>query len=125
VSLSFGYLATDKEMRTDGVQEPRELDLFEISLVPTPANADTRILSYKSASPDEPERPPRRAPTAEQQRVRAEWRALPTAPLSSDPEVALEREEKRQARELRRQCDRIRLAESLGWDDDLIKRLGI
>ena len=49
VSLSFGYLATDKATRDDGVQELRELDLFEISLVAAPANADTRILSYKSA----------------------------------------------------------------------------
>ena len=53
VSLSFGYLATDKATRDDGVQELRELDLFEISLVPAPANADTRILSYKSADTDD------------------------------------------------------------------------
>ena len=54
VSLSFGYLATDKATRNDVVQELRELDLFEISLVPAPANADTRILSYKSAATAEP-----------------------------------------------------------------------
>jgi hypothetical protein len=54
VSLSFGYLATDKARRDDGVQELRELDLFEISIVAAPANADTRILSYKSADTAEP-----------------------------------------------------------------------
>ena len=100
---------------------------FEISLVAAPANADTRILSYKSADPEEPERTPRPALTRDQQRIRDEWRTLLTltAPLSSDPEVAPEREEKRQARQLRRQCDRLRLEESLGWDTDLIKKLGL
>ena len=57
--------------------------------------------------------------------ARDEIYALLTAPLESDPEMVLEREEKRQARELRRQCDRMRLEESLGWDADLIKELGL
>jgi hypothetical protein len=39
--------------------------------------------------------------------------------------VPLEREEKRQARELRRECDGMRLKASLGWDADLIKELGL
>lgn len=55
--------------------------------------------------------------------ARDEIYALLTAPLESDPEVVLEREGKRQQRELRRQCDRMRLEEALGWDTDLIKRL--
>jgi HK97 family phage prohead protease len=127
VSLSFGYLATDKATRSDGVQELRELDLFEISIVPAPANADTRILSYKSAGPGEAEiEPEPRVLTLEEQRVRDRARdeiyALLTAPLASDPQVVLEREEKRQARELRREYDRFRLEESLGFDTDLIKR---
>jgi hypothetical protein len=31
--------------------------------------------------------------------------------------------EKRQIRKLRRECDRIRLEESLGWDQELIDRV--
>jgi hypothetical protein len=45
-----------------------------------------------------------------------------SAPLESDPEVVLLREEKRQARELRRQCDRLLLEAAVGWDTDLINR---
>lgn len=47
VSLSFGYLAKTRKGK-DGVTEIYEIDLFEISIVPAPANADTRILSLKS-----------------------------------------------------------------------------
>ena len=43
-------------------------------------------------------------------------------PAEVRPEVVLEREERRQQRELRRQCDRMRLEEALGWDADLIDR---
>jgi hypothetical protein len=38
---------------------------------------------------------------------------------SVDP---IEREEKRQARELRRKCDRLRLEAALGFDPDLLAR---
>ena len=48
--------------------------------------------------------------------------ALLSAPLPSDPQVVLEREEKRQARELRRKCDRLQLEAALGFDQDLIER---
>jgi hypothetical protein len=41
-------------------------------------------------------------------------------PVERDP---IEREEKRQMRELRLELDRFRLEESLGFDTDLIKRL--
>ncbi len=127
MSLWFGYLATDTSKRKDGVQELREIDLFEISIVPAPANPDTPILSYKSADPPEsdPERE-RYTLSLEHRRLRDQARdemyALLIAPLESDPEVVLEREEKRQARELRRQCDRLKLEEALGWDTDLIQR---
>ena len=53
VSLSFGYLVTDKARRPDGIRELREIDLFEVSIVPAPANADTRILSVKAERPKE------------------------------------------------------------------------
>ena len=39
------------------------------------------------------------------------------------PVDAVEREEKRQMRELRREYDRFRLEEALGFDEDLIRRL--
>ena len=87
VALSFGYLTTDAVKRPDGIQELRELDLYEISLTPAAANPDTRILSFKSTDLEEPEP---------------------------------DREEKRQQRELRRQCDRLMLEAALGWDSDLI-----
>jgi Escherichia/Staphylococcus phage prohead protease len=48
IASSFGFLVTDATERGDGVKELREIDLFEISLTPTPANADTRIVSMKS-----------------------------------------------------------------------------
>jgi HK97 family phage prohead protease len=122
VSLSFGYLATDKATRDDGVQELRELDLFEISLVAAPANADTRILSYKSAHTAEPH------PAVTRQEIQLREHKLLSGlfaashprPVESDP---IEREEKRQARELRRQCDRMRLEAALGFDAELIDRL--
>jgi hypothetical protein len=37
----------------------------------------------------------------------------------------IEREEKRQQRELRRRCDRIQLEAALGFDTDLIKEIGL
>lgn len=53
MSLSFGYLATRGKTAADGVNDLLELDLFEVSIVPAPANPDTRILSMKSAEADE------------------------------------------------------------------------
>ncbi len=49
MSLSFGYLATKAKKGKDGVQELHEIDLFEVSIVPAPANADTRVLTTKAA----------------------------------------------------------------------------
>jgi HK97 family phage prohead protease len=131
VALSFGYLVTDSFRRADGIQELREIDLYEISLTPAPANPDTRVLSFKSTDPPESEPEPALEPvsafTREQDRIRTtardEWYALLSAPLESDPEVVLEREEKRQARELRRECDRLLLEAALGFDEDLINRV--
>jgi HK97 family phage prohead protease len=53
VGLSFGYLATKSRERAGGVLELTEIDLFEISVVPAPANPDTRILSLKSLDGEE------------------------------------------------------------------------
>jgi phage head maturation protease len=49
VSFSFGLMVTDSVMRDDGVRELRAVDLYEISVTPTPANSDTRVLGWKSA----------------------------------------------------------------------------
>jgi HK97 family phage prohead protease len=130
VALSFGYLVTDAVKRADGIQELRELDLYEISLTPAPANPDTRILSFKSTDPPESETEHERDTLSPEYRrlrdqARDEMYALLTAPLESDPEVVLEREEKRQARELRRKCDRLLLEAALGFDQDLIDKLDL
>jgi HK97 family phage prohead protease len=49
VGLSFGYM-TVKSQRRDGINHLLELDLYEISIVPSPANPQTRILEMKSAA---------------------------------------------------------------------------
>jgi HK97 family phage prohead protease len=51
VSLSFGYLIKSEHTREDGIRELVELDLYEISLTPSPANSDTRKLCTKSVAP--------------------------------------------------------------------------
>jgi Escherichia/Staphylococcus phage prohead protease len=54
LALSFGYRATKTRKRADGVQELVEIDLFEISVVPGPANPATRFLALKDGSPSTP-----------------------------------------------------------------------
>lgn len=50
MALSFGYMVTDGGEADDGVYELKAVDLFEISVTPSPMNADTRFLSLKSMS---------------------------------------------------------------------------
>jgi HK97 family phage prohead protease len=50
VGLSFGYLRQQERKAADGANELLRLDLFEISLTPAPANADTRVIGKKSAN---------------------------------------------------------------------------
>ncbi len=54
MSLSFGYMVVREKMAKDA-NELLEIDLFEISVVPGPANADTRFLSLKSIADIEDE----------------------------------------------------------------------
>lgn len=54
MSLSFGYLVIE-EKATKDANELHEIDLFEVSVVPGPANADTRFLSLKSIADVEAE----------------------------------------------------------------------
>ena len=49
VALSFGYMTVKSQSR-DGLNELLELDLFEISIAPHPANPHTRILEMKSVA---------------------------------------------------------------------------
>jgi uncharacterized protein len=49
IALSFGFLVTHDFKREDGVRELLGIDLYEVSLTPSPANPDTRIVSMKSA----------------------------------------------------------------------------
>jgi HK97 family phage prohead protease len=51
IGLSFGYLVTDARDAADGVKELTALDVFEVTLTSTPANADARVLSAKSHRP--------------------------------------------------------------------------
>jgi uncharacterized protein len=93
VSLSFGYLATKTRKRRDGVQALLEIDLFEITVAPGPANPETRFLSLKAVA--EP-----RVPTD------AALRAHATA-LGLEPPLT--------RRQLRRRSDEIALEHALGW----------
>ena len=51
VGLSFGYLVGADRKAEDGVKELLELDIFEVTLTSSPANADARVLSAKSYEP--------------------------------------------------------------------------
>lgn len=54
LALSFGYVVNKERKRGDGVTELLELDLFEISVVPRPANPATRFLSVKGTDSTAP-----------------------------------------------------------------------
>lgn len=53
MSLSFGYLVTKARKAAAGVTELLDIDLFEVSIVPVPANGDTKILSVKALPADD------------------------------------------------------------------------
>jgi HK97 family phage prohead protease len=94
VSLSFGYVAL-KTRRRGGINDLLELDLFEVSIVPHPANPDTRVLSMKAAVAE------RRVPSD------AALRAQATA-LGIEPPLS--------RRQLRRRSDDIALQAALGFE---------
>jgi HK97 family phage prohead protease len=54
IGLSFGYLVLEQH-EDDGVKVLDALDIFEVTLTPSPANADTRVLATKSAGVDDDE----------------------------------------------------------------------
>jgi HK97 family phage prohead protease len=118
VSLSFGYLATDQKRGRDGVNELREIDLYEVSLTPTPANPDTRVLSMKSTDPG------RDAYLGES------WLPLlwenwkPGQPDDTARSIRRLDPDEVEIRDLRRRTDRMRLHAALGWDQELIRKVG-
>jgi phage head maturation protease len=49
MSLSCGYQVTIEQKDAEGVNVISGVDLFEVSIVPAPANDQTRVLSMKGA----------------------------------------------------------------------------
>jgi hypothetical protein len=93
IGLSFVYLTRKQRRAVDGANEPLAIDLFEVSLTPAPANADTRILSMKAAE--------RRTPTDAELRAKAKRLGIEPPPSR---------------RELRRHSDDVALQAALGWE---------
>jgi hypothetical protein len=93
VSLSFGYVAL-KTRKRGGINDLLQLDLFEVSIVPHPANPDTRVLSMKAALAE------RRVPTDAALRQQAKTLRL-EPPLTR--------------RQLRRRSDDVALQAALGF----------
>jgi hypothetical protein len=93
VGLSIGYLTERSHKDADGVTVLDSIDLFEISIVPAPANAGTRILATKAlddldrmvaddwkAITDAFKTAPRRRPEAEGGPARSRVEASATRP---------------------------------------------
>lgn len=57
VALSFGYMVVADNKDAQGVRELRELDVFEITITPAPANPDTRFIDLKKYDPHQPRDP--------------------------------------------------------------------
>ena len=55
VALSFGYMVTEGGEGKDGIYEIKEIDLFEISVTPSPMNPDTRFIDLKNVQKPPPE----------------------------------------------------------------------
>jgi HK97 family phage prohead protease len=121
LSLSFGYLATDQKRGSDGVNLLREIDLYEVSLTPTPANPDTRFLELKSI-----DIPHRRRPEIEANSPAQSISFLPDGWDTWRPRRRLRDldPDELALRELRRESDRIALHAALGWDQELIRKMG-
>ena len=79
MSLSFGYIVDKSRKAKDGVTDLLAIDLFEISIVPAPANADTRVLSLKQMT-DSP-------PTTAQLRILNSMIGQAQEYIASDPDA--------------------------------------
>jgi HK97 family phage prohead protease len=126
IGLSFGYVTRKQRRAVDGANELLAIDLFEVSLTPAPANADTRILSMKAAEHHIPTDAELRAkakqlgieppPSRRELRRHADDVALQAAlGWEPPPDPTLPTETGPTARELRRQCEAVALDAALGW----------
>lgn len=52
MGFSFGYMATKATPRRGGGQHITEMDVFEVTMSPTPMNNDTRVLGWKAVMDD-------------------------------------------------------------------------
>jgi hypothetical protein len=141
--FSFGYSVPSGGERKadDGAIELIELDLYEVGPTLKGMNPATELHAVKStyamrvpsersaATAYDPYEPS----NATRAQVRDEMYALLTDVAAIDPDTSraaasaetLESQlDRAETRRLRRELDRFRLEESLGFDEDLIKRLG-
>lgn len=128
VGLSFGFLGQMGEKSEDGTREIVEIDLFEVSLTPAPANPDTRILSWKSVelpAPDAEElkrqsrqlerdlvkdklpEPVENPPEASQEPLELPAEFEAALQMLKDKVAALEARPERSADDLRRDSERV------------------
>jgi len=128
--FSFGYSVPPGGQRkaSDGANELIEIDLYEIGPTLKGLNPATELRSVKGIAQTTD------AQATGQDTLKARFRAEMYALLTDgghEPgtleagtlEDRFDREQaRRHQRELRRQCDRMRLEEALGWDTDLINR---
>jgi uncharacterized protein len=54
VGFSFGFLMGKSRVRSDGVREIHEVDVFEVSVTARPANPNTRVLATKNGDVTDP-----------------------------------------------------------------------
>ena len=120
--FSFGYSVPPGGQRkaSDGANELIEIDLYEIGPTLKGMNPATELRGVKALTEAD------EGYAALRTKARDDMYALLTRddPEAGTLEDRFDREQaRRHQRELRRQCDRIRLEEALGWDADLINRL--
>lgn len=92
LGFSYGYLVTDAVERDGGGREIRGLDIFEVSATAVPANADTRVLSWKSTDDEPDPEQMRRDLEAQAEELRARSRELERELGLEDPDIAAMRE---------------------------------
>jgi uncharacterized protein len=128
--FSFGYsVAPGGDRRaSDGANEIIEINLVEIGPTLKGANPATELQSVKSLTAPSIGDTQASDYASVRDRARDEFYALLTHD-SGEAGTLEKRLDKRVARaemrQLRRECDRLRLEEALGWDTALIRRAGL
>lgn len=90
ISCSFGYLAESEQLE-DGTRLLTKVDLFEVTLTPSPMNPGARVISYKGGQPPVPEGSERLAEFYVEEEIEAEKAAAVAAKSlreSKPPQVA-------------------------------------